>query len=237
MIGDGEAGLSRRLRQVERRQIFGDVLGQRRDARRLLGIGRIEAQHEAVVLDRRAAARRGDDDGVEPAVLDLARPGVDVAARRGERCFLAAHMMDQRAAAGLALRHHDLDAEPGQQPDRRLVDAGLEHRLRAAGEDRDAAAPSRLRRHGRPGARHRRRGGTVAGASASIAREAASAPASLSNSPAKGRPSLRQRQRGAEARRDAAARRPAWRGSAGRAAAAGRSSRYGRGHGRPGACS
>ncbi len=57
-----------------------DVAGERRDARRLLGIGRIVAQHEAVILDLRAAARGVDDDGVEPAALDLALPGVDVGA-------------------------------------------------------------------------------------------------------------------------------------------------------------
>jgi hypothetical protein len=37
------------------------------------------AEHEAVVLDRRAAAGGRDHDGVEPLALDLARPGVDVA--------------------------------------------------------------------------------------------------------------------------------------------------------------
>ena len=53
-------------------------------------------------------------------------------------CFLAAHVMDERPAAAFALRHHDLDAEPGEQRDRRVVDAGVEHGLRAAGEQRDA---------------------------------------------------------------------------------------------------
>ena len=77
--------------------------------------------------------------------------------------------MDQRAAAALALRHHDLDAEPGQQPDRRLVDAGIEHRWAQPVSMRDAAARARLGGDGRPGRDVGDRGGTVAGASVSIA--------------------------------------------------------------------
>ena len=78
--------------------------------------------------------------------------------------------MDERAAAALALRHHDLDAEAGQKPDRRLVDAGIEHRLGAAGEQRDAAARLRLAAHGSPAGHCRRRRARCA------ARDAASAP-------------------------------------------------------------
>ena len=43
------------------------VAGELADPRRLVGIGRVLAQHEAVILDRRAAARGVDDDRVEPA--------------------------------------------------------------------------------------------------------------------------------------------------------------------------
>jgi len=56
-------------------------------------------------------------------------------------------VMHQRAAAALPLRHHDLDAEPRQQAQRRLVDTGIEHRLGTAGEDRNA---STLLAFGRP---------------------------------------------------------------------------------------
>ena len=110
--------------------------------------------------------------------------------------------MDQRAAAALALGHDHLDAEPGQQANRRLVDAGIQHRLRAAGEDRDAAAPLALQRGGLPGRRCRRWPGTEAGASFSIARERLqrrhARPEQSCERPAE----RRQPQRGAEARRD-----------------------------------
>jgi hypothetical protein len=54
--------------------------------------------------------------------------------------MLAAHVMDQRAAAALAFGHDHLDTDAVEQPDRGFVDAGLEDRLGAAGQDRDAAA-------------------------------------------------------------------------------------------------
>ena len=54
------------------------------------------------------------------AALDLARPGIDISARGGERGILLAHVVDQRAAAALAFRHHHLDAEPRQQRERSL---------------------------------------------------------------------------------------------------------------------
>ena len=162
------------------------------------GIGRIEAQHEAIVLDRRAAARRRDDDRVEPAAFDLAGPDIDVAARRFERGLLAAHMVDQRAAAGLALGHHDLDAEPGQQPDRRLVDAGIQHRLRAAGEDRDAAAPRAG--GGMDGRRrHRRLRGQSLRAPAPASRANGFSAGTLSRTAGERPAEPRQRQRGAKA--------------------------------------
>src|SRR5690606_30694220 len=111
-----------------------------RNTRRLPRIGGIEAQHEAVVLDRRAAAGCRDDDGVQPALLDLFEPDVDIAPRRLQRLLLASHMVDERAAADLAGRRYDLDAEAGEQTDRRLVDLWLQHRLGAAGKDRHPRA-------------------------------------------------------------------------------------------------
>ena len=71
-----------------------------------------------------------------------------------------AHVVDERAAAALVLRQHDLDAEAGQHADCRFVDLRCEHGLRAAREQRDAALAGALRREGR-GAFHgraRRRG-------------------------------------------------------------------------------
>ena len=82
--------------------MLGDVPGERRDARGFARVGRITAQHEAIVLHRGAAARRGDQDGVE-ARGDFRRPGIDIAAGRGERVLLAAQMVDEGAAAALTL--------------------------------------------------------------------------------------------------------------------------------------
>ena len=155
MIGDREARTALRLRQVERGQIFGHVPRQRRDARGLVGIGRVEPQHVAVILDRGATARCGDDDRVERPLIHLARPRVDIVARRRECRLLLAHVVDERAATRLAFRDDDLDAETVQEPDRRLVDRRVEHGLRATGQKRDAAT---RRTGGRvaPGPRYRR---------------------------------------------------------------------------------
>ena len=60
-------------------------------------------------------------------------------------------MVVERAAAALVLRHHHLDAHAGQQADRRLVDRGCQHLLRAAGQQADAGAARADRRmHPRP---------------------------------------------------------------------------------------
>ncbi|OBQ27934.1 MAG: hypothetical protein AN485_24245, partial [Anabaena sp. MDT14b] len=79
-----------------------DVHGEGRDAGRLPGIGRVILQHEAVILDRRAATRCRDEDGVEAGALDLGHPGVDVAPGGGMAGVLLAHMVHQRAAAAFA---------------------------------------------------------------------------------------------------------------------------------------
>ena len=151
-------------------------------------------------------------------------------------CLLAAHVMDERTAAGFALRHHHLDAEAGEQRDRRIVDAGVEHGLRAAGQQRDAL----LARAG---------GGVHA-----VARSSASAPAPYQarasawpkavSAPARDSKNFDERPRRAapaSAPRGtapgSAARRRASRGSSGRREAACRSSRYAHAHGRRDACS
>ena len=60
-------------------------------------------------------------------------------ARLRERLGFAAHVVDQRPAASFAGRQHHLDSLAGQQPDRRLIDRGREHRLRTALQQNDAA--------------------------------------------------------------------------------------------------
>src|SRR5690606_12272981 len=82
----------------EARQVLGDVLRKCRHAGRFLGIGRIKAQHVAVVLDRRAAAGSRDDDRVEAAIVDELAPAVHVAAGKVEGIIFPAHVMDERAA-------------------------------------------------------------------------------------------------------------------------------------------
>ena len=117
---------------------------------------------KAVVLDRRAAARRIDDDRVEALALDLARPGVDVGARLASARFSAPMWWASDAAATLVLGDHDLDARRVQEPDRRGVDLGRQHALRASGKQRHAARRSRLRARrahaGRLADRQRRKG-------------------------------------------------------------------------------
>ena len=148
---------------------------------------------------------------------------------------LAAHVMDERAAAALARGDHDLDAVAGEQPDRRLVDRRRQHRLRAAGEQRDPARARALRRDRRR-LGHRRRGGRAAAPAGSIA--ASGFRPSAASSGANGLPSSasQQRQRGSrrgigQHRGEQGAHQPV------EPAAAGRSPRYGRGHDRPDACS
>ena len=70
MFGAGSSGRDRK--------IFGDVPRKACHLCGAFGIGRIGAQHEAVVLHRGAAARGGDHDGIE--VFDR-RPGIDVGPR------------------------------------------------------------------------------------------------------------------------------------------------------------
>ncbi|MNL35844.1 hypothetical protein D3C87_1578970 [compost metagenome] len=138
MIGNRQA-LAFLLRQVERGKIFGDVLRECRYPCGFLRIGRIKPQHMAVVLDGRAAAGCGDDDGIEATIFHFTHPYIDIAAGGGERLGLAPHMMHQRSAAAFPLRHDNLDAKPRQKTQRRLVDTRIEHRLGAAGKNGDTS--------------------------------------------------------------------------------------------------
>ena len=103
-------------------------------------IGRIKPQHVTIILDRCAAAGRRDDDRVETARLDLARPHIDIVPRLFQRLLFAAHMVDQRTAAAFALRCHHFDAEAVQKPQGGGIDTRIEHRLRAAVENCHATA-------------------------------------------------------------------------------------------------
>src|SRR5713101_1903111 len=111
MIGHAAAqgGASAQLwAEAERRNYLGDITGGPGDPRCLLGIVRILTQHKAVILDRRAAPRRVDYDGIESGSEALALPGVDVGARESERRSLLTEMMVERSTTAAAGYHHHL---------------------------------------------------------------------------------------------------------------------------------
>ena len=141
MVGDGEARRLEGERQLDIGEQFGDVLGQPRDARSLVPIGRVLTQHEAVILDRGAAARCIDHHRIEPAIIEHSRPGIDIGARRSECLFLLAHMMGQRSAAAHARGDHHLEAESGQKPHGGLVDLRCESLLRTPVMSAHTTAP------------------------------------------------------------------------------------------------
>jgi len=70
--------------------------------------------------------------------------------------------MNQRTAADLPFRHHDLNAEARQQADGGCVDFGIEHRLGTARQDRHATVALGLR-YMQPRLCKRRRRGNAAG--------------------------------------------------------------------------
>src|SRR3546814_8998406 len=71
----------------------------------------VVAQHEAILLDHAAAARRGHQNRVQPALVDQALPGVDIAPRIVAAFAFAAHVVDQRAAANLPRRSEEHTSE------------------------------------------------------------------------------------------------------------------------------
>src|SRR5271169_1833649 len=96
MIGDtpfGTAGGRCRRGEPERLNHLGDILSERCDPRRLLSVSSIFAQHKAVILDRRAAARGVYHDRVKPGDEARAFPRIDVGARETKRRCLPAEMM------------------------------------------------------------------------------------------------------------------------------------------------
>ena len=94
MIGDAQRLRSRG--QLDAGEKFDNVLCLGADDRGPCRIDGIKAQHEAIVLDRRAAARGGDDDRIDPCI----GPVMDIAPRPPDGIGLLAHVMGERAAAG-----------------------------------------------------------------------------------------------------------------------------------------
>jgi hypothetical protein len=113
---------------------LGDIAGEHSDARRLLRIGLILAQHKAVILDCGATARGIDRDGVEPGRQALAFPGIDVGASEIESGGLLPKMMGKRSTTAAALSHDHFAAMPGKKSDCRFVDFGRQNPLRAPGQ-------------------------------------------------------------------------------------------------------
>ena len=139
MIGDDEVGLEDRRHQPDGRHVLGDVLGDARHPQRLLGIGWVVSEHEAVILDRRAATRGRDQDRVKAAPVHLGDPGVDGTLGLGMGRIRLAHVVGERAAAALPLGLDDLDAVPGEEADRCFVEVWPQHALGTAAQERDAA--------------------------------------------------------------------------------------------------
>ena len=117
---------------------LGDVAGKPGHLGRPLGIATVTREQMTIVLDHGAAAGGGDQDGIELALANCARPSVDIAPRRFMRLLLVAELMLKRAATGLILGEDDLDAVAPEQSDRRAVDGGLQHLLHAAEHERHA---------------------------------------------------------------------------------------------------
>src|ERR1700737_5171931 len=97
MIGDYGPLMLAAGREREAAEVFRDVQGKTRDAASLLGVGLVGAQHEAIVLERRAAAGRRNNDRIQPLALDLACPGIGLAPGVDAGLARAAEGMDQGA--------------------------------------------------------------------------------------------------------------------------------------------
>jgi hypothetical protein len=137
MVGDTPVSCSYHARicaEAEGVDDLGDIAGERSDARRLLRIGLILAQHKAVILDRGATARGVDHDGIEARRQALAFPRIDVGASEIESGGLLPEMVGERSTTAAALNHDHFAAMPGQKPDCRFVDFGRQNPLRAPGQ-------------------------------------------------------------------------------------------------------
>ena len=138
VIGDAEPRPHHRRDQPDLVDELGDVAGDPGDIGRALGIAAVAGQDMAVVLDHGAAARGGDEDGVEGLLANDGGPGIDIAAGVAAGLLFLAEMMRKRAAAGLVLDHHDIDAMTPEQPDGGPADGGRQHLLHATEHQRDA---------------------------------------------------------------------------------------------------
>src|SRR3954470_4013987 len=92
--------------------------------RRLHRVLRIRTKEKPVVLEHRAATRRRDDDGVEAARFDFARPRIDICLRLRGGVVLATEVMDERSTAPGARGNHNLDTETLQDAPGGFVDFG-----------------------------------------------------------------------------------------------------------------
>src|SRR5260370_36045296 len=101
MIGNHGPLMLAAGRKREAAEVFRDVHGKTRDAAGLLGVGLVGAQHEAIVLEHRAAAGCRNNDRVQPLALDLTCPGIGLAPRGATGLALAAEVINQAAAATL----------------------------------------------------------------------------------------------------------------------------------------
>src|SRR6201993_3958969 len=125
MIGDPPFGSARgRCRRGEPEGLnhLGDLAGGGPYSRRLLGVNSIFAQHKAVILYGRAAARSVDYDGIKPEGEALALPRLDVGACEPERRRLPAEMIGKGSATAAAARDHDFATVACQQTDRGPAD-------------------------------------------------------------------------------------------------------------------
>ena len=81
-------------RQTRLDEELTDIPCKRRHAGGFLSIGRIAAEHEAVIFDRRPAAGSGDQDRLEISSSDFPVPRSDISPRRVETFLVASHMVD-----------------------------------------------------------------------------------------------------------------------------------------------
>src|SRR6202045_3758081 len=127
MIGDHGPLMLAAGREREAAEVFRDVQGKTRDAASLLGVGLVGAQHEAIVLERRAAAGRRNNDRIQPLALDLACPGIGLAPGGGAGLARAAEVMDQGAATTL-VGNDDFDAMAREQANGGRIDGRINDR-------------------------------------------------------------------------------------------------------------
>src|SRR5271155_1397576 len=110
-------------------QELAQVAGERRYARRFVGVDGVAPQGTSILLDHVAAARRIDEYGLDRARFDQRPPGIDVAAHVGKSARLVSEMCAQRSAASAAARVDHLDTCRVQHAHRRPIDVRPHRRL------------------------------------------------------------------------------------------------------------